>query len=445
MIKKPTLIVILCAVVLGGVYYLVQWRSQKAEKAAAEPYKPAFTVPAADITSLNITRPAKPEDPTIHLAKESGAWKITQPVDTGADSSVVDTSCDNLTSAKITQSEPYAVDRLKAYGLDPAKIAVEFQTKGGAKHTLLIGDKVFDGSSVYTIIDGAKSVSVLPDSVLTSTDKSLDDWRNHTVLHITSNQVPSFTLKNSSGDMALAKVKDQWTFSKPVDTRADGDSIDGLLTAVQNAKFTNVASEKPDDLAKYGLANPAVSLTATDDTGKKFTLEVGKKDGNDYFARDISRPMIFHVNSDLYTQLTKNFADLRDKKVFHVDAADLNRIEIHDDHGTLVADKSGDDWKIESPDAQKGKTAPSFKLVDPLTNLRADQVIDHAGGDITGKLAKPAIEITLTDKNKKTTTLRVSNPAGDNVYAQSSDSPAVFKLKKQDFDNLNLDPSSVVQ
>jgi hypothetical protein len=84
-------------------------------------------------------------------------------------------------------------------------------------------------------------------------------------------------------------------------------------------------------------------------------------------------------------------------------------------------------------------------LVDPLTNLRADQVIDHAGGDVTSKLAKPAIEITLTDKNKKTTTLRVSKPAGDNVYAQSSESPAVFKLKKQDFDNLNLDPSSVVQ
>ena len=445
MIKKPTLIVLVCAAILGGVYYLVQWRSQKAEKASTETFKPAFTVQAADITSLTVTRPVKPEDAAIRLSKESGNWKVTQPVETSADGSVVDTSCDNLTSAKITQSEPYAPDRLKAFGLDPAKVSVEFQTKSGAKHTLLIGDKVFDGSSVYTIIDGGKSVSVLPDSVLTSTDKSLDDWRDHTVLHITSSQVPSFTLKNSSGDMALAKAKDQWTFSKPVDTRADQDSVDALLTAVQNAKFTNVASEKPDDLGKYGLTSPAVNVTATDDTGKKFTLEIGKKDGNDYFARDTSRPMIFHVNSDLYTQLTKTFADLRDKKVLHGDAADLNHIEIHDDHGTLAASKSGDNWKIDSPDAQKGKTAASYKLVDPMTNLRADQVIDHPGGDITSKLAKPAIEITLTDKNKKTTTLRVSKPAGDVVYAQSSDSPAAYKLKKQDFDNLDVDPSSVAE
>lgn len=449
MIKKPTLIVIVCAALLGGVYYFLQWRSQKAAKSSDVTFPSAFNVPASDITSITVTHPAKPEDTAVHLTKDGGNWKVTQPVETAADSSIVDTSTDNLTSAKITQTEPYAADRLKAFGLDPAKVSVEFQTKSGAKHTLLIGEKVFDGSSVYAIVDGAKSVSVLPDSVLTSTDKSVDDWRDHTVLHITTSQVPSFTLKNSSGEMALAKTAGkttgQWNFSKPTDARADQDSVDGLLTAVQNAKFTNVASEKPEDLGKYGLANPAVNLTTTDDTGKKFTLLVGKKDGNDYFARDASRPTIFHVNNDLYTQLSKTFADMRDKKVIHVDAADLNRIEIHDDHGTLVATKNGDSWKMESPDAQKGKNAASYKLVDPLGSVKADQVVDHPGADVTSKLAKPAIEIILTDKNKKITMLKVSKPAGDVAYAQSSDTSSVYKLKKQDFDTLDFDPANILE
>lgn len=445
MIKKPTVIVLVCAVALIGVYYLVSSRSQKAAKASAEPYKQALTVQASDITSLTVTRPAKTDQPAIRLEKNSGSWRIAQPIDAAADGSVVDTALDNLTSARITQTEPYAPSRLKDFGLDPAAISVELQLKNGSKHTLLVGDKAFDASSVYTIVDGAKSVSVLPDSVLTGTDKSVDDWRDHTVLHITSNQVPSFTLKNASGEMALSKTKDQWNFTKPVPTRADQDSVDGLLTALQNAKFTGVASEKPEDLGKYGLATPPLSFTASDDTGKKFTLLVGKKDGNDYFARDESRPTIFHVNSDLYTQLTKSFADLRDKKVVHVDSGDLTRIEIHNDHGTLVANKSGDNWAIESPEAQKGKNAASYKLLDPLSGLRADQVIDHPGGEVTAKLAKPAIEVTLTDKNKKVTTLRISKPAGDTVYAESSDDPSAFKIKKQDFDGLNFDPSSVVQ
>jgi hypothetical protein len=445
MIKKPTLIVLLCAIALAGVYYLVSWRSQKAEKAAAEPYKLAWTVSSSDVTALTMTRPANPDQAAVRIDKSAGSWKITQPVDTAADGSVVDTSVDNLSSARITQTEPYAADRLRAFGLDPAKISAEVQLKSGTKHTLLIGDKVFDGSSVYAIVDGAKSISVLPDSVLTSTDKSLDDWRDHAVLHISSNQVPSLALKNSSGDMALAKSKDQWSFTKPAEARADQDSVEGLLNAVQNAKFTNVASEKPEDLGKYGLSSPAVSITTSDDTGKKFTLAIGKKDGNDYFARDTSRPMVFHVNSDLYAQLTKTFADLRDKKVLHFDAANLTRVEIHDDHGILVASSKADRWSIESPDAQKGKNAASAKIFDPLTGLRADQVIDHPGAELSSKLSKPAIEITLTDKDKKTTTLRVSKPSGDAVYAQASDSRSVFKLKKQDFDNLDVEPASVVE
>jgi len=445
MIKKSTLIVMVCAVAFVGGYYLLNWRSQKVEKSATETYKPAFMVQLPDVTALTVTRPAKPEDPAIRLDKTGGNWKIAQPVDTAADGSVVDQSLDNLTSARITQTEPYAPDRLKAFGLDPANVSVELQLKNGAKHTLLIGDKVFDGGSVYAIVDGAKSVSVLPDSVLTSTDKSLDDWRDHTVLRITSNQVPSFTLKNPSGGMALSKTKDRWAFVKPSETRADQDSVDGLLTAIQNAKFTNVASETAEDLGKYGLASPSVNITTSDDTGKEFTLLVGKKDGNDYFARDASRPTIFHVNSDLYTQLTKTFGDLRDKKVLHIDAADISRVEIHDDHGTIVASSKGDAWTMESPDAQKGKNAASAKIFDPLSGLHADQVIDHPGGDITGKLSNPAIEITLTDKNKMTTTLRISKPTGDVVYAQSSDSPSVYKLKKQDFDNLNLEPSSITE
>jgi hypothetical protein len=446
MIKKPTLIVLLCAILLGGVYYYLNWKSGKAEKAPADTPKAAFAIQASDVASIAVAHPAKPDQPLIKISRAGGNWQIAQPVETAADSSVVDQSIDNLASARITQTEPDTPDRLKAFGLDPPKVSVELQLKNGAKHTLLIGDKVFDGSSVYAIVDGAKSVSVLPDSVLTSSDKSLDDFRDHTILHITSDQVASFTLKNPSGELALTKSKDQWAFTKPADTRADQDSISAVLTAIQTGKFTGVGGEKPDDLGKYGLASPAVNLTATDDTGKKSTLLVGKKEGNDYFARDTSRPTIFRIPGDLYTQLTKSFADLRDKKVLHFDSADLTGIEVHNDHGTIVADTKGSDtWTIESPAAQKGKNSTGPKLFDPLSGLHSDQIVDRPGADLASKLAKPAIEVILTDKNKKTITLKVSKPAGDVVYAQASDSPSVYKLKKQDFDNLNFDASTLIE
>ena len=446
MIKKPTLVVLVCAILLGGVYYYFNRKGGDAEKPAAETFNAAFTVPAADVTSVTVNHPAKPDQPAIQINKTGGAWRIAQPVETAADSAAVDQAVDSLTSARVTQTESGAPDRLKAFGLDPPKVSVQIQAKSGGKHTLLIGDKVFDGNSVYTVVDGAQSVSVLPGSVLTSFDKSLDDFRDHTILPLSSDQVASFTLKNPSGELALTKTKDQWNFTKPAETRADQDSIGAILMAIQSGKFTGVGSEKPDDLGKYGLASPAVSLTATDDAGKKLTLIVGKKEGNDYFARDMSRPMIFRVPGGLYTQLTKTFTDLRDKKVLHFDAADLTRLEIHNDHGTMVASSAGSDaWTFESPAAQKGKSSISTKLFDPLSNLNSSQIVDHPGADLMSKLANPAIEAILTDKNKKTVTLKISKPAGDVVYAQASDSPSVYKLKKQDFDSLNVDPSTLVE
>jgi hypothetical protein len=152
------------------------------------------------------------------------------------------------------------------------------------------------------------------------------------------------------------------------------------------------------------------------------------------------------VNSDLYTQVTKTFADLRDKKVIHFDAADVTRVEIHNEHGNIVVNSKGADaWVIESPDNVKGKNAASSMLFDPLTALRSDKIIDHPAGNITSRLSKPAIEVTLTYKDKKTVTVRLSKPEGDLVYGQVSGDPAVYTLKKPDFDPLNYEASSLAQ
>lgn len=446
MIKKSTLIFLLCAIILGGVFYYLELKKGLGSK-PAETAKSAFSVPEADISSLTLTHPAKPNQPAIRLDKTKDNWQIVQPMVAAADQPSVQGLLDNLTTAKVSENtEPATPDRLKVYGLASPQLEIAFQLKNGAKHTLQIGDKDFTGNSIYAIVDGGKTVSLLPVSVLTGSDKSLDDLRDHAVLHLTTYQVASFTLKNPSGQMDLTKSKDQWKFTKPSDAMADQDSIDALFTAISNAKLTSFVSEKPEDLGKYGLANPAIDFTFVDDTGKKSTLLLGKKDGNEYFARNTSRPSIFRVNADLYTQLAKGYSDLRDKKVLHFDSADITRVEIHNDHGTIaVNSKGGNQWAIDSPDAQKGKTAASYKVFDPLTELRADQVIDHPEAGLVAKLAKPAIEVTLTDKNGKKLTLKMSKPAGDVVYAQASDSSALYKLKKQDFDNLNFEVSNLLE
>jgi hypothetical protein len=100
---------------------------------------------------------------------------------------------------------------------------------------------------------------------------------------------------------------------------------------------------------------------------------------------------------------------------------------------------------IEAPANLKGKNAPSSMLFDPLNALRSDKIIDHPPASIASKTAKPAIEVKLTYKDKKIVTVRLTQPENDVVYAQVSGDPAVYTLKKPDYDPLNYEASSLAQ
>jgi hypothetical protein len=441
MIKKTTLFILLCAIALGAGVYYFDWKKGNEPKLAADASKPAFSIQASDIASFTLAHPGQAGDSPIRFEKHAGAWRILQPVETDADQSTAAGIVDQLAGARIAQTESGSADRRQAFGLDPAQTSVEFQLANGSKHTILIGNQDFTGESAYTIVDNGQSVSLLPELLATSVGKSLDGLRDRAILYIDGGQVTSFDLKNSAGNLAASKDKDEWKFATPPGSLAGKDTVDSLLQAIANSKMVSVASEKPDNLARYGLAAPEITFTATGDKGAKFTLVVGKQDGTLYFARDISRPTIFRIDGDLEKKLSEKFADLRDKQVLHADTADTQRIQIQDAGGALVLTrKSGDsdEWIFESPTDRKGKPVSSWKVLDPLGTMRAEEVLDHPAPNQLAQLSTPAIKLVLTGKDGKELSLRISRPSGDYVFAQVSGDTALYKLKKEVFDQLNL-------
>jgi hypothetical protein len=447
MIKKTTLLLLCCAVVLGAGVYYFDWRRGQLEKPPEDALKPAYSFHAADVVSIAIAHPSSVGEPDIHLEKRSGVWQIVGPIQTLADQSTINGIVDQIAGAEVTQTEPDTADRRKAYGLDPPRISAEWQLQNGAKHTLFLGDKDFAGDSAYAIVDGGQNVSLLPDLLATGLAKGVDGLRDRAVLHVDSAQVTSLSLKSSSGDLALTQEKGEWMFTKPSPARGSADAVNSLLQAVGSAHWTAVANEAPENLSGYGLVSPAITFTTVDSTGAKSTLLVGKKEGKAYFSRDLSRPVVFSIDEDLHTKLSQGLDDLRDKSVVHATAADIEQIQIRNAGGSIVLSRkkdSPDEWVFEVPVEQKGKSAAGDKILDSLTALQAEQVFDHPAANMSAQLASPALTALLTDKNGKAFTIRFSKPSGDFVYAQTSDGPSLYKLKKQFVDNLNFKPADLV-
>jgi Domain of unknown function (DUF4340) len=456
MIKKTTLLLLLCAAALAAAVYYFDWKRGEEKKPDADSSKPAFVIQAADVASFTISHPAQPAAAPIRFERHAGAWQIVQPVDTAADQSTAEGIVDQLAGARFSQSEPGSADRRKAFGLDPPATSLEFQLASGAKHSLLIGNTDFSGASVYTVVDGGQSVSLLPQLLSTSVSKSLDELRDRSVLHVDGEQVTSINLKNAGGELAVSKdkaAKDavsvdkiEWKFAAPAGALADTDDVSSLIQGVANAKTVSVADEKSDNLARYGLSAPAITFTSTDSNGTKSTLVVGKKDGATYFARDTSRPTVFRIDEDLYKKLSEKFGDLRDKRVLHFDAADIQRIQIENSSGsvTLVRKQgSADEWIFESPADKKGKPASAWKILDPIGNLRAEEIIDHPAANLATQAAFQSAKVVFTDKYKRDLTLRISKPAGDFVYVQAGPSPTLYKLKKQILEDLTPDAATL--
>jgi len=444
--KKSTLFILLAAILIGVAAYYFDWK--RAEKDAAkkpdDTAKLAFNIPPEEIQSLTISYPADPKSQAVTFERRDGTWQITQPLQTGADAPAIDGITQGLASARIEQTEPGAPDRLKVYGLDPPAVELNFQLKSAAKHSVKLGKKDFNGTSVYSIVDQGKDVALLPESLLVRSDKPLQVLRDRSVLHIDSNDIRSFDLKNPSGEVVAAKSNSDWNLLKPEATGADSDAVNALLAGVSTARLVSIESETADNLPKYGLANPAVTFTATGSKGQSATLLVGKKDGDEYFARDASRPTIFRLNPDLFKKLSLNYSDLRDKKIARFDPAAISHVEILNANGKIVCTRKDEaEWVFDEPADQKGKSASLEKLFSALGAARADQILDHPTPGITARLATPAFDATLTGKDGKKLTIAISKETSGFVYARSSEGPTVYKLKKQILDNLNFKPSEI--
>jgi hypothetical protein len=436
--KKSTWMVVVVAVALGAFVYF--YDSKHTPKPALEDTsKPAFSVPSGQISTLTIHH----ADLTIALAKTGSQWDLTQPIRTRADQSEIGSMVADLSGLSIQRSFA-PTDALSKYGLADPAVRIDFREANGASHEIRMGDKDFTNSAVYALIDGSKQVDMLPTSLLDEAEKPVSQLRDRSLVDLNGSEVTALTIEDPSGRIAARKATAGWEITDPRKTLADSSAMDSLVSSLSAGKFTDVASETPADPAKYGLAHPEVTLDITAQGGKQFHLVLAKK-GHDYYGRDLSRPMVFTIDAATYNALDKKFFDLRDKSILQFDPSTVATLTIQNANGMIECSRGKDDtWSVVEPVAEKGKAVESWKILDPLQNARATQIYDTPTSAVLGHLKKPEIQITLTDKSNKKTTVEISAASGDSVYLRTTAGPQVYQVSTQILKDLGFKISDLL-
>ena len=116
--------------------------------------------------------------------------------------------------------------------------------------------------------------------------------------------------------------------TSPVDARADFGVIEGVVGRLNTAQMKALTAPDGGDLKEYGLDKPEITVHLGSGSSQA-GLAVGKSAGEGVvYAKDLSRPMVFTIESAVADELKKPADDFRIKDLFDARSFNTTRVEI---------------------------------------------------------------------------------------------------------------------
>jgi uncharacterized protein DUF4340 len=418
---RSFLVLLVVAVALGGYLYYDSKRPSE-EGSKQEKVFPDLQSDKIDQVSVK----AAGGDRTT-VQKQGEGWQITQPTAVAADGGEISGITSNLASMEVQRVVDEKPADLKQYGLDPPRIEVAFKS-GGTARTVFLGGKSPTGSDLYAKVPDKPRVFLVPSYIEANFNKSTFDLRDKTILKVDRDKLDHIEIETPDHALKFARQGGDWRITQPVDARADFGTLEGILGRLNSSPMKAIVAPDvtdPKDLAQYGLDKPAATVHVISGSSRA-GLAIGKSSGEGtVYAKDLSRPMVFTVETALADDLKKPADDFRLKDLLDARAFNTTRVEI-DRKGTKLAfEKDKDAWKQVIPAVKPADTAKVEALLTALTNTRATGFVEKAAG--TG-LDAPELTAAIKFEDGKKEDKVSFGRKGTDAFAQRAGDPGAAKI-----------------
>jgi len=407
-------------VLLAGLAAVLWWsnRQEKAKegKPAADAPPKILALGADTIQQIEIRH--RGEDP-ITLKLNGSRWEMTSPklaVDSSAVSAITNAAA-RVDAHRVVNPN---VSDIKAYGLAPASLEVDFSTKNGKTSKLLIGDNTPAGSAVYAKLDGDPRLFTMGAYSKTAFDKEAKDLRDKRLLPFTQAKLSRIEVTAQKQTYEFVKKgESEWQIVKPKPMRADSTQTDDLVRQLSSAQMdlSGIQDDKKN-AAAFASGQVLAIAKVTDQNGTK-TLEIHKiKD--DYYAKSSAVDGVYKVAKTVGDGLDKPVDNYRNKKIFDFGFSDPTHIEVSDGGKTSIFDKNAENWM------SGGKKMDSTSLqafTDRLRDLAATKFADSG-------FTTPAITVTVvSNQGKLREKVEIAPTAGGNFLARRDGDASFYELE----------------
>jgi hypothetical protein len=427
--KKIAILFLVFAGLAFFVYYY-EIEGEKKREEARDAELSVFRVEREEISAVEVMRP---EHPTVVLRREGESWVLKEPIETVADDMTVNSLITNINSARIDRT--FEDVPLEEFGLQAPRLVLKVRAKESEK-TLEIGKDDFTGSQVYGRFAGEPKVHLLPGSLFTAANKELMSWRSKKVLALQRDKVQAIEIQRPSGPLVFKKQEDQWLLQSPLQERADQGAVSSLLSSLEWAETTQFVTEKPDSLARYGLDAPLVTVRIQEaGTDRWKSLELGRREGEDYLARNADRTPVFTVKSEVYEKLTQEVWGFRDKDIIDVEQDQVAQMTIRRGEEELVLKREEMKWLIESPEALKGQEALSYKFWYPVEDIKFESIDER--DNRFASISNPDVRIGVELKDGSRHTYEFAR-LGESYLGRKVESGREGRISREAFEKLQF-------
>jgi Domain of unknown function (DUF4340) len=454
---------------------------------------PLFEDPPADVVKITCTRAGQPtwrfvcDDPDGD--EYTRDWHMVEPITASVPTTDMTGIVNRISrlkyQMKYAPGENGAVTLQRA-GLDPPKMEIILESKGGDTHTIQIGHKA-TSSETYVRLDGGDDIYVVKASLDTVVKSDVNDYRDKVLFAFNAREATSLEIEHRTDDgesveYRLVKNGDNdWVFEEPFTADADDATVEAAVRTISSLRASTWAvSNASGKLHRYGLGPPRLEIEVTCE--EHTTVPVEQADGDEAEENDDAEPKTKDVveirqyqllvagrgpigqdqqvyamlaGSDAIATISKSQADKltpvidkwRDMDLVPGDVTTASKIAIQGPGGLDVVFAKNDvsRWVIQG----SGEEADGASLRELLTKTNELRALDYVDGtDATDPkfgLEPPAARITITvpglDQPERITVGGPTDQISKRlVYVRRGESESIAKIRAQDAEILQRNP-----
>ena len=301
-------------IAIGGVAFLgllavTLWAVNSRDQAPAGAIEvPTIELDKEAITSLEITRP---DDEIVVLSNIDGMWRVTEPVEAGADQNNVESALNRLAELQISRVVATKPEHYARLQVDDAN-AVQVVAKAGEDTLvrLMVG-KYADGMTMLRIDEGTEVLGA-SGSLRYAFDRELKSWRDRMVVRVDAADVEAIRFQNANGAFHFKREGEKWTALEGQKALGDFDpkQVTGYLSSAARLTASDFAPEDTS-AARAGLTEPRATVTFTlANDPNAIVLELGdntEQEGELYLRRT-DDPTIYVISQYVADRLQPDAA-----------------------------------------------------------------------------------------------------------------------------------------